>query len=130
MHRAIVLASLCTIAGFSARAGDLCVACEQPAATYLCTVEQPLGKVDLGSGLQEQICSKVLQKKGTHAKCHLATLPQGGKCDGLPRTVTVTDYQRATAGTAESTYEVGAFEVARENVPNTWRCVTSMFKDC
>jgi hypothetical protein len=130
MYRAVVLATVCAIAGFSVRAGELCVACEQPTATYLCSVEQPSGKFDLGGGLQEQICSKVLEKKGTHAKCHLAAVPDGGKCDGLPRTVTVTDYQRAIAGTAESTYEVGAFEVARENVHATWRCVTSMFKDC
>jgi hypothetical protein len=57
-------------------------------------------------------------------------VPEGGTCEGLPRTVTVTDYQRAIAGTDESTYEVGAFEVARQGVHDTWLCVTSMFKDC
>ena len=49
---------------------------------------------------------------------------------GLERTVTVTDYQRAMAGNGESTYEVGAFEIARRSVHDTWLCVASMFKDC
>lgn len=130
MYRAIVLACLCVTSASIAGAHELCVACDQPVATYRCTVEQPSGKIDLGATLEEQICSKVLEKKGAHKKCHLAAVPQGGTCEGLQRTVTITDYQRAIAGPGEPTYEVGALETARRNVHDTWRCVTSMFKDC
>lgn len=130
MYRAIFLASLCAVAAMSARAAELCVACEQPAATYRCTVEQPSEKYSLGNELEAQVCSKVLAQKGEHKKCSLAPVAEGGKCEGLERTVTVTDFQRAMAANGESTYEVGAFEIARRNVHDTWLCVSSMFKDC
>ena len=130
MYRAIAFASLCAAIGYSANAAELCIACDEPAATYRCTVEQVSSSIDLGSTLEEKVCSKVLAKKGTHKSCHLAAVPAGGTCDGLARTVTVTDYQRALSASGESTYEVGAFEIARQNVHDTWVCVTSMFKDC
>jgi hypothetical protein len=130
MYRAVIVASLLATIAVSARAAELCVTCDEPTATYRCTVEQVSGKVTLGATLEEQMCNKVLAKKGTHKSCHLAAVPQGGTCAGLERTVTVTDYQRALSASGESTYEVGAFEIARENVHNTWVCVTSMFKDC
>ncbi len=113
-----------------ARAAELCIACEGPVATYRCSVEQPSEKFDLGSALEQQMCSKVMEKKGAHAKCHVATIPEGGTCDGPARTATVSEYQQATAGAGESTYEPGVFEVARRNVHSTWQCVTSGFKDC
>jgi hypothetical protein len=130
MYRAICLASLCALVAMSARAAELCVACEQPAATYRCTVEQPSDKYSLGNELEAQVCSKVLAQKGEHKKCALTPVAEGGKCEGLERTVTVTDFQRAMAANGESTYEVGAFEIARRNVHDTWLCVSSMFKDC
>lgn len=130
MHRAIVLAFLCAIAALPAKAGELCLACEQPAATYRCSVEQPSQKYSLGGDLEREICAKVLAKQGEHQKCHLTQVPEGGACEGLERTVTVADYQRALSGSDESTYEVGALETARRNVHDTWLCVTSMFKDC
>lgn len=113
-----------------ARAAELCILCEEPVATYRCSVEQPFEKFDLGDTLEQQICSKVMETKGAHAKCHVATIADGGTCDGPERTATVSEYQQATAGTGESTYEPGALEVARRNVHSTWVCMTSMFKDC
>ena len=130
MYRAISLASLCAVAAISAHAAELCVACQEPAATYRCTVEQPSDKYKLGNDLEAQVCTKVLAQKGEHKKCALTPVAEGGKCDGLERTVTVTDFQRALAANGESTYEVGAFEIARRNVHDTWLCVSSMFKDC
>jgi hypothetical protein len=130
MHRAIFLASLCAVGVMSAHAAELCVACQEPAATYRCTVEQPSDKYSLGTDLETQICSKVLAQKGAHKNCALVPVAEGGKCEGLERTVTVTDYQRALGARGESTYEVGAFEIARRNVYDTWLCVSSMFKDC
>ncbi|MEI9901635.1 MAG: hypothetical protein WDN31_17710 [Hyphomicrobium sp.] len=95
-----------------------------------CAVEQPSEKYALGSSLEEKICSKVLAKQGTHQSCQVLPVPEGGKCDGAERTVNITDYQRAMSASGEATYEVGAFEIARRNVHDTWLCVTSMFKDC
>lgn len=130
MHRVIVLACFAASVAFPAHAGELCIACEEPAAAYRCSVEQPSEKHAIGASLELEICGKVLAKKGGHQKCHVAAVPEGGKCEGGERTVSVTDYQRAISGNGESTYEVGALEIARRNVHDTWTCVTSMFKDC
>ena len=130
MYRAIIFASFCAVAAMPAHAAELCVACQEPAASYRCTVEQPSEKYALGNELEAQVCTKVLAQKGEHKKCALTPVAEGGKCEGLERHVTVTDYQRALAGNGESTYEVGAFEIARRNVHDTWLCVSSMFKDC
>ena len=61
---------------------------------------------------------------------HVARFLEGGKCEGLERTVTVTDYQRALTPAGEETYEIGALEKVQRNMQNTWTCVSSMFKDC
>jgi hypothetical protein len=130
MYRAIFFASLCAASAVSARAAELCVACQEPAVTYRCTVEQPSDKYSVGNDLATQICSKVLAQKGEHKNCALLPVVEGGKCEGVERTVTVTDFQRALAANSQSTYEVGAFEIARRSVHDTWLCVSSMFKDC
>jgi hypothetical protein len=128
MRRLFALA-LFALTASPALAAEVCVSCEEPTALYRCAVEQPSDKYKLGGTLEEEICTKVLAKKSPHAKCQVA-IPEGGKCEGAPRSVSVTDYQRAISATGESTYEVGAFEIARRNVHDTWTCVTSMFKDC
>jgi hypothetical protein len=130
MYRAIFVASLCAVAAMTAQAAELCVACEQPAATYRCTVELPSEKYNIATQLQGEMCSKVLAKKGAHHKCSLHPVAEGGKCEGLERTVTVTDYQRALTPAGEETYEIGALEKVQRNMQNTWLCVSSMFKDC
>jgi hypothetical protein len=130
MYRAIFVASLGAVAAMTAQAAELCVVCEQPAATYRCTVELPSDKYNIATQLQGEMCSKVLAKKGEHHKCSLHPVAEGGACEGSARTVTITDYQRAITASGEETYEVGAFEIARRNVHDTWTCVSSMFKDC
>jgi len=134
MRRAIVVASFCFVSGalvaLPVRGAELCLACEQPQASYRCSVERPSTKFDLGNDIEQEICIKVLTKQGEHAKCHRIEVPEGGSCEGPARAVTLTDYQRIAGGNGESTYEVGALEIARRNVHNTWLCVTSMFKDC
>jgi hypothetical protein len=129
MSRLIVLAYLLT-ALIPAHAQELCMSCSEPVASYRCSVEQPSEKMQIGGKLAEEICSKVMEKKGGHAKCHVARIAAGDACDGPARTVTVTDYQRAIAGSGESTYEPGALEIARRNVQSGWVCVTSLFQDC
>jgi hypothetical protein len=129
MYRAIVVASL-VAAAMPLRAAELCVVCEQPAATYRCSVELPSDKYNIALQLQGEMCAKVLAKNDAHQKCTLLPVAEGGKCEGLARSVTVTDYQRALAPAGEETYEIGALEKARRNVHDTWLCMTSMFKDC
>jgi len=130
MYRVLILAFTGFLAAYPAHAEEMCLACDEPAASYRCTVEQPSEKYKLGRTLEQEICSKVLAKTGQHSKCRMTPVPEGGACTGLARTVTVTDYQRAMSPSGEPTYEVGAFEIARRNVHDTWQCVLSMFKDC
>jgi hypothetical protein len=130
MYRSILVASLCAVAAMTAQAAELCVACEQPSATYRCTVELPADKYNIATQLQGEMCSKVLAKKGEHHKCSLHPVAEGGACEGPARTVTITDYQRALTPAGEETYEIGALEKVQRNMQNTWTCVSSMFKDC
>ena len=129
MYRAIVVASL-VAAAMPSRAAELCVACEQPGATYRCSVELPSDKYNIASQLQGEMCAKVLAKNGAHQKCALLPVAEGDKCEGFARTVTVTDYQRALTPAGEETYEIGALEKVQRNMQDTWQCMTSMFKDC
>ena len=69
MYRAVFVASVCAAAALSARAGEVCIACEQPAATYRCSVELPTDKYNIAPQLQGEMCAKVLAKKGEHHKC-------------------------------------------------------------
>jgi hypothetical protein len=126
----LALAGACTMGLLPVAAEQLCVSCEGPAASYSCAVEQPPGKRTLGSTIEAEICTKVMASKGPHSKCQVVSVGDGAKCAGPERTVSVTDYQRAIGDSEESTYEVGALEIARRNVHNTWLCVASMFKDC
>jgi hypothetical protein len=130
MYRAIVVAFIVAAATMPLRAAELCVVCEQPAATYRCSVELPSEKYNIALQLQGEMCAKVLAKKGEHQKCALLPVAEGGKCEGFARTVTVTDYQRALTPAGEETYEIGALEKVQRNMQDTWLCMTSMFKDC
>ena len=130
MYRAIVVASFVAAAAMPSRAAEMCVACEQPAATYRCSVEFPSDKYNIAPQLQGEMCAKVLAKNGAHQKCALLPVAEGGKCEGFARTVTVTDYQRALTPAGEETYEIGALEKVQRNMQDTWLCMTSMFKDC
>lgn len=129
--KAAILAALLqagVLAAAPAGAGEMCIACEEPNVTYRCSLDQVPEKYSVGK-LQQKICSKVLAQQGAHKRCRPAE-PPDGVCQGQARTVTLADFQRAKGSSAESTYEVGAMEVARRNVHSTWLCLTSMFKDC
>jgi hypothetical protein len=130
MHRLVAIASLCAIGSLAAGAAEVCLTCEAPAASYRCVVEQPSEKYKIGGDVEQEICTKVLAKQGQHQKCHVTPPPEGGQCAGTAKTVSLADFQRVAGNTSESTYEEGAFEIARRNVHDTWLCVSSMFKDC
>jgi hypothetical protein len=130
MQRVLTLASLIAIATLGANAGEVCLTCEAPSASYRCAVEQPSEKYKLGGSVEQEICQKVLAKQGQHQKCLVTPVPDGGQCAGTAKTVTLADFQRLAGNANESTYEEGALEIARRNVHDTWLCVSSMFKDC
>lgn len=123
----------CLILGLPgpAGAGEVCVACQKPAATYRCSVEAPAqaARFELDGGVLGHVCETVLAKKYGHEKC-AAIEDSAGPCDGVARTVTVTDYARATADSSTPTYQPGAHELARSAVHSTWVCITSLFQDC
>ena len=111
-------------------AADVCVACEKPAATYVCSLEQVTRnqKFRLGNSVQRHVCEKVLRQ--THEKCRV--VPESEPCNGVAKMVTITEYQQAIAGGegSDSTYEPGALEKAKRGMQATWGCVTSLFNDC
>ena len=111
-------------------AAEICVTCDNPAATYRCSLEQmPQVKAyGLESTAQAHVCETVLAKNEHHGSCHV--VPNAQTCDGKSRTVTLTDYQRATAGDVEKTYEPGALEKAQRGMQSAWTCVASLFSDC
>jgi hypothetical protein len=119
--------------GFSsfASAGELCVVCTKPDATYRCTVDQSTRfvKFKFGDEIQGHICTKVLTKKGSHERCTVVQNPNAA-CDGPPRTITFTDYQQMLASDGSSTYEPGLIAVVGNKINKTWICITSIFKDC
>ena len=135
MFRGLVFTVSCGLLGYglampTAQAGEVCIVCEEPLASYRCVLEQPSSNLKLGEKLAREVSTKVLAKQGEHGICQMVKIDDGDTCKGPERTVTLTDYQRVRTGDDGSTYEVGALEIARRNVHGTWRCVTSLFKDC
>jgi hypothetical protein len=114
-----------------ASAGELCVVCAKPDATYRCTVDQSTRYVNLkfGGEVQGHICTKVLAKKGSHERC-IVVQNANAACEGQPRTITLTDYQQVLASDGSSTYEPGLFAMMSNKINKTWICIASMFKDC
>jgi hypothetical protein len=113
----------------SLAAADVCVACEKPAATYVCSLEQVTRnqKFRLGYSVQRHVCEKVLER--THEKCRIVDETQ--PCNGVAKLVTITEYQQAIAGgEGAPTYEPSALEKAERGMQAAWGCVTSLFNDC
>jgi hypothetical protein len=115
-----------------ASAGELCVVCVKPNATYRCTVDQStqFAKFKFGEEVQGHICTKVLAKKGTHEHCIVVQNASATCDDGLPRTITFTDYQQMLASDGSSTYEPGLIPTVGNKITKAWICIISMFKDC
>jgi hypothetical protein len=127
----MMVAACCMLSVVQAlEAAEVCVACEQPVATYRCTFEQTMRDygLKLADAAQIHICKNVLEKAGPHASCRIV---QGAEpCNGVPRTVTVADYQRLVASDGHSTYQPGVLEKAQRGVNTTWDCLSSFFGNC
>ncbi len=131
MPRRTALAIVAIACPGLASAGELCVVCAKPDATYRCTVDQStqFAKFKFGEEVQGHICTKVLAKKGSHEHCTVVQNASAA-CDGLPRTITFTDYQQVLASDGNSTHEPGLIPTIGNKITKAWICVTSMFKDC
>jgi hypothetical protein len=134
----------------AATAGEACIPCTGPAATYRCAVEEGgrLDKISGGDKALAQICIKVLTKTGPHEKCEAGGADEKTCAGGTPKVITLTEFQQALAGgdgyapdTKVEGVIPGATRVATESLENagsaistsarkSWDCVASLFKDC
>jgi len=131
MLRVAIAAGVILSVSHALEADELCIVCENPAATYRCTFDQSTRdqRLQVGDVVQAQICENVLEKAVPHKSCKL--VPPGPEpCNGVPRTVTVADFQRFVAGDGHSTYQPGVLEKAQRGVSSTWNCLASFFGDC
>ena len=134
----------------AAMAGEVCIPCTGPAATYRCALEEggKLDKVAGGDKALAQICIKILTKTGPHEKCDTDGADEKACAGATRKVVTLTDFQQALAGgqgyapdTKVEGVIPGATRVATESLENagsaistsarkSWDCVASLFKDC
>jgi hypothetical protein len=141
LHR-IALANVLLVAPGLAGAAEVCVSCDSPSALYRCSVEQSakLEKYGVEDKVLPPVCVQVLAKIGGHKSCQ-AVGKAGDPCRGTPKTIGLSDVQKAVAGgsggsvvpslgeragsAAQSTTETigGAFK-------KSWNCVTSLFQEC
>jgi hypothetical protein len=130
MLRVIVVACCILSVARALEAQEVCISCLEPEATYRCTFEQSTRdrRLQLGDVAQVHICENVLEKAGPHKSCK--TVEGAEPCNGVPRTVTVGDYQKLVASDGHSTYQKGVLEKAQQGVSSTWDCLASLFGDC
>ena len=130
LHRTALAIAVISFSSF-ASAGELCVVCAKPDATYRCTLDQStrFGNFRFGEEIQVRVCTKVLAKKGSHERCTVVQNANAA-CDGPPKTITFTDYQQVLASDGSSTYEPGLVARIGNKINKTWICITSIFKDC
>jgi hypothetical protein len=141
---AFLIASVSAVA-----AAEVCVACAGPDVTYRCTVEksEKIEQMPDAQRVLEQVCTKILAKTGSHAKCDVNR--DKAECPGDPKVIGVAELKEALAisresKTSDSKVEgllPGAARVTTEGLQKTgeaigggaktaWDCVTSLFSAC
>lgn len=76
--------ALLTLIALPARAGQHCVTCQAPEATYLCEAQNVPGLLAANGG--QLACITELAKRGGHASCSVIRR-EADRCDGLAPTV-------------------------------------------
>lgn len=146
--RTASIAPLLIVWSASAAAGDICISCQGPAATYTCTIEKS-EKIDQFPDAQrflERVCKKALTKKGKHEKCEV--LRSASPCQGAIVSLGKSDLKDAlikgdTDGSSSKVEGLlpGAQRMATEGLEKTgeaikgsakttWDCVLSLFTAC
>jgi len=129
MIKTIVAACLVVALSTSPQAGEVCIACQNPALTYRCAIDRTSldSRIKIGDQTERKVCEKVLAKLGPHGDCKAVdTAP----CKGTLKSLTLADYQRALADNSEQTYQPSVLEQAQHGMSKAWNCVSSLFKDC
>jgi hypothetical protein len=99
MGRAIIcgffVATVCTV---RAAAGEVCVVCSGPDATYRCSVDQAsnIERYRGGERVLQLMCISELARTGGHTKCRV-NRDASGVCVGEARTIGLTDLEAALA---------------------------------
>src|ERR1700754_4245205 len=81
---------------------EVCVACASPDITYRCAVEkaEKLEQLPDSQRVVERICTKILEKSGSHAKCTVNR--EGPACNGDLKTIGVAELKDALAAASSS----------------------------
>ena len=105
MLRIVAAVGFCMSFSASLMADAACVVCDEPAASYRCTFESPVDKLEVGGLAQDHVCEKVLALANSHTRCRAVTKPTE-PCTGTWHTATIGDDQRLTAKAdgADTTY--------------------------
>ena len=129
MIKTIVAACLVVALSASPRASEVCIACQGPAVTYRCAIDRTSldSRVKIGGQTERKVCERVLAKLGPHGDCKAV---DARPCNGNLKALTLADYQRALADNSEQTYQPSVLEQAQQGMNKTWKCVSSLFKDC
>lgn len=147
--RLIGLVAFIAASASAVGAAEVCVACVGPDVTYRCTVEksEKIEQMPDAQRVLEQVCTKILTKTGSHAKCDVNR--DKANCPGNPKTIGLAELKDALATrnegkTADSKVEgllPGAARVTTEGLQKSgeaissgaktaWDCVISLFGAC
>ena len=143
MFRPLALASaLIFIAPGLVGAGDVCVSCVNPSAIYKCSADKSakLDKYGVEDKVLPPVCAQVLAKLGRHESCQ-AMGKAGEPCDGIAKTIGLSDLQKAAAGGSGDSVVPSLGERAGSAAQSagdtiggvfkkSWDCVTSLFQEC
>jgi hypothetical protein len=142
MFRRIALGiALITSPGL-AGAGEVCISCDNPSVVYRCNVEQSarLEQYGVDDKILVPVCARVLAKVGGHEKCQ-AIGKAGDPCQGIAKTIGLSDVQKAAAGGNSDSVVPSLGERAGNAVQSasdtiggafkkSWNCLTSLFQEC
>lgn len=90
-----------------AAAGEICVQCAQPEATYRCTFTEQgdIADARVAGRAAQLVCITQLARTGGHASCRVRST-KGSFCDGAERVVSIAD--AADAGSVATAPPAGA----------------------
>jgi hypothetical protein len=142
MFRLLALANALLIAPGWAGAADVCISCDAPSVIYRCSVEQSakLEKYGVEDKVLPPVCAQVLTKLGGHKSCQAVGKP-GDPCQGIAKTIGLSDLQKAVAGGSSDSVVPSLGERAGSAAQSagdtiggafkkSWNCVTSLFQEC
>lgn len=142
MLRGIAFASALIVTPALAGGQEVCISCDNAKVVYRCSVDQSakLGKYGVEEKVLQPVCMQVLAKLGGHESCQ-AVGKVGEPCQGIPKTIGLSDLQKAAGGGSNNSVVPslgeragGAAQSAGDTIggafKKSWTCVTSLFQEC